>query len=225
MDVEQLQKQFPLVRDLREGKEILWINPDRIPFAEAEKSLELTMEDVLDAEARLERFAPFIVKCFPETAERNGLIESPLRPISAMKKHLNEKYGSSLEGELLLKMDSHLAIAGSVKARGGIYEVLKHAEDIAIQAGKLSVTEDYSLLNSDEMREFYSQYSIAVGSTGNLGLSIGIMSAKLGFQVTVHMSADARQWKKDLLRSKGVTVVEYTDDYSKAVKEGRRMAE
>jgi D-serine dehydratase len=103
--------------------------------------------------------------------------------------------------------------------------VFKHAEELALKKKRLSIHDDYTILNSDEFRTFFSNYSIAVGSTGNLGLSIGIMGVKLGFRVVVHMSADAKEWKKELLRKKGVTVIEHDSDFSKAVSEGRKQAE
>ena len=139
-----------------------------------------------------------------------------------MKDFLNESYNAGVTGRLMLKQDSHLAVSGSVKARGGIYEVLKHTEDLALENGFLR--EDYTVFASEASRAFFGKYAIHVGSTGNLGLSIGIMGAAFGYRTTVHMSADAKEWKKALLRSKGVTVREYDSDYSLAVQEGRKLA-
>ena len=222
---DDLIKKSPLLQKMQRGEEVVWINPDLCPFETAEKNPELTMADIEDAEKRLERFAPFIMKCFPETKDRKGLIESVLTPVPEMKALLRDKYGAGLEGNLLLKQDSHLAIAGSVKARGGIYEVLKHTEDLALEAGILKPGDSYEKLADQEARDFFRNYKVQVGSTGNLGMSIGIMSAAVGYQVIVHMSADARQWKKDLLRSRGVEVIEYESDYSEAVKQGRKMSD
>lgn len=224
MNTEELKQADPLIGEMALGHEITWINPGLAPAAEAFEGLSVSEEDIRDAEARLERFAPFIRAVFPETEETGGLIESPLREIPAMKEAMIRE-GCSIRGRLMLKMDSHLAAAGSVKARGGIYEILKYAESLALAHGKLGEGESYIRFAEKDMKEFLSGYSIHVGSTGNLGLSIGIISAALGFQVNVHMSADAKQWKKDLLRSKGVQVIEYSGDYGRAVKEGRKLAE
>ena len=227
MDAQKYIEASPVIRRIASKEETAWINPYLLPFAVTDGTCQLVVSDgdIEDAEKRLARFASFIKKCFPETQETDGLIESPLARIPSMQKKLEETYGCKIPGQLLLKMDSHLAIAGSIKARGGIYEVLKHAEDLALEAGKLQVDQDYAKLANPEMKEFFGQYTVQVGSTGNLGLSIGIMSAALGFKVKVHMSADAKQWKKDLLRSKGVEVIEYADDYSKAVAEGRKNSD
>lgn len=215
----------PVLASVIEEKETVWINPDLLPFHLAEKDLELSMKDIDEAEERLNRFAPFIAECFPETRAQGGIIESVLTPIPKMQEYINEKYQSALMGKLLLKQDSHLAIAGSIKARGGIYEVLKHTEDLALKHGLLSPQDSYKVLASENNRSFFRGYTIQVGSTGNLGMSIGIMSAAIGYNVIVHMSADAKQWKKDLLRSHGVRVVEYESDYSEAVLNGRKLSD
>ncbi|MGL5457580.1 MAG: D-serine ammonia-lyase [Citrobacter telavivensis] len=224
-NIQKLIAQYPLVEDLVALRETTWFNPGTTSLAEGLPYVGLTEQDVKGAHARLARFAPYLAKAFPETAATGGIIESEVVAIPAMQQRLEKQYGQKISGEILLKKDSHLPISGSIKARGGIYEVLTHAEKLAREAGMLTPEEDYSVLLSPKFKAFFSQYSIAVGSTGNLGLSIGIMSARIGFNVTVHMSADARAWKKAKLRSHGVTVVEYEEDYGVAVEQGRKAAQ
>lgn len=223
MDLKALIEKSPIVGDISQARPCVWFNPDLKRGADAFSGTTLSMEDILDAQRRLERFAPFIARCFPETASANGVIESPLTRTDSMRARLNDEFQGAIGGTLFLKRDSDLPIAGSVKARGGIYEVLKHTETLALENGLLKPDGDYSTLASH--RDFFSKYKIQVGSTGNLGLSIGISSAAIGYDVTVHMSADAKEWKKRLLREKGVRVVEYASDYSEAVKHGRELSD
>ena len=215
---------IPAVGDASRQKETFWLNDKKIPNGEKKIDL-LQPNQIEDARLRLERFAPYLKKVFPELEETGGIIESELREIAGMKDYLDKTYGAALEGRLMLKMDSHLPVSGSVKARGGIYEVLKHAEDLVMESGLLRDTDDYRVLAEPKFQEFFGKHTVQVGSTGNLGMSIGIMSAKLGFHVIVHMSADAKQWKKDLLRSRGVEVIEYSDDYCAAVEQGRKNSD
>lgn len=225
INIEQLTEQYPLVKELIELKEVSWFNPSITRLEEGLSYVGLGSEDIQDASQRLKRFAPYLAKAFPETAKTNGIIESEVVLISEMQSVLEREYDTPIQGRLLLKKDSHLPISGSIKARGGIYEVLTHAEKLAIEAGLLTESDDYSKLLNEEFRDFFKRFSIAVGSTGNLGMSIGIMSAKLGFSVSVHMSADARAWKKNRLRALGVNVIEYAQDYGVAVAQGRKEAE
>lgn len=239
--LRELNAKFSVLDQLSTAQEVFWVNPKyqaelsekleadqgqaSAPYREQYPQRHLGQEEILQAEARLSRFASYIAQAFPETRSSGGLIESSLVLIPHMQNYLEQHYQLTLPGKIWLKCDSHLPISGSIKARGGIYEVLKHAEGLVLQHGMLTTDSDYALLAASEFREFFAQYAIAVGSTGNLGLSIGVIGAKLGFKVTVHMSADAKAWKKALLRSKGVEVIEYSSDYSKAVAEGRKQAE
>lgn len=210
----------------------LWLNP---AYGQPQ-ACDLSRRDIDDAEARLLRFAPLLQRLFPELEVANGLIESQLVPARHMQALLADQvsqasavYGASspqtLPGKLWIKNDHQLPVAGSVKARGGIYEVLCVAEQLALEAGLIVDTDNYAQLADTAARELFSRYTLSVGSTGNLGLSIGLMSAALGFKACVHMSVEAKQWKKDRLRQQGVTVIEHKNDYSNAVAAGRQAAE
>ena len=197
-------------------------NPNPVNTAEAienaKKKHNICFSDILDAEERLKRFAPFLEKAFPDTEK--GIIESPLKPAFNFGREI-----LALERNFYIKCDSSLPAAGSIKARGGIYEILKFAETLALENNRLKKDDDYSAFSSAEFKKLFSKYHIAVGSTGNLGMSIGIISAALGFRVTIHMSADAKEWKKNKLRSLGVNVIEHKGSYAEAVEEGRKECE
>lgn len=200
-----------LIAKLKSDKEFLWINPN---FNKRAIYGEVSSKEINEANNLLLKFAPFLKSVFKELESTDGIIESPLITLN--------KFGIK---NLYLKEDNLLPIAGSVKARGGIFEILKYAETLAANANLIDVEKDYSQFDSDVFRKFFSEYKIQVGSTGNLGISIGLISAKLGFNAIVHMSKDAKDWKKKLLRENGVNVTQYDSNYSEAVKNGRMLSD
>ncbi|WP_369061686.1 D-serine ammonia-lyase [Kocuria rhizophila] len=298
----------PLAARLAREEPLTWWNPAATDAAQGLAASGVDPAIVDDAAARLERFRPWIAATFPDTAAAGGLIESPLQEASAWQDAAGVR-----SGRVLLKRDDILPVSGSVKARGGVHEVLQYAESLAVAHGLLpdpgpttgwdstadadstlgpgpmknpgpdsdagaglapvvapalpvhrpssggaaapglsagvavgaadgpdeaartgaarptdgtaSRTVDCTAFSSAPLRALMAEHRVVVGSTGNLGLSIGIISAALGLQATVHMSTHAQQWKKDLLRSRGVEVVEHSTDYTQAVAAGRRAAE
>ena len=216
-----------VLKQLSRNAPCLWINPSLGEASPSTQTAELSMADINEAEARLHRFAPLLQTLFPELTSSKGMIESELLNVPTLREHLiSGPPETSIQGELWIKADHNLPVAGSIKARGGIYEVLHFVESLALEKRLLnSDSDDYTLLAKPEARALFEQYTLSVGSTGNLGLSIGLISAALGFKACVHMSVEAKQWKKDRLRNNGVTVVEHSNDYSNAVAAGRSAAE
>ncbi|QYM97827.1 D-serine ammonia-lyase [Dickeya ananatis] len=223
--LQQWFHDFPLLAPLVSRQPVCWFNPAAASVHEALGDVPLTHADVTDASQRLQRFAPFLQHAFSALQASGGIIESELVAVPTFAAAVARQAGLDTPPSVLLKLDSHLPVAGSVKARGGIYEVLFHAEQLALGHGLLREDDDYRRLLDDDCQQYFRRHKVAVGSTGNLGMSIGITSARLGFDTTVHMSADARQWKKDRLRAHGVRVVEYDGDYGQAVAQGRREAQ
>lgn len=118
-----------LLRALQAYQEVCWINPNF-----GKKISYFTINDVIDASKRLQRFAPYIAKVFPDTKSTNGIIESELVEIPSMLDKIKEKEHFETNSKLYFKCDNNLPVSGSIKARGGIYEVLTFAEKVALDS-------------------------------------------------------------------------------------------
>jgi len=208
-----------LLAGLQKRNPLLWLNP---ALGSALPKDSPGAADIDEAEARLLRCAGLMAHLFPELQSSEGLIESPL----TRAERLQQAMGDATEPDAawFIKSDHALPIAGSVKARGGFHEVLAFAEKLALECGVLAHDGDRRELAGAAARELFAQYTVSVGSTGNLGLSIGVMAAALGFRAVVHMSTDAKGWKKDRLRKCGVQVIEHAGDYAQAVAAGRAQS-
>lgn len=170
--------------------------------------VRFTLYDAFLVKKRFERFAPLFMEAFEE-------IDGPCY-------YKSDLYKSKLGDELYLKLDSELKVAHSVKARGGFNEVMVKVEDVLKKNNMLDKFDELSL---DDIRKIMAAHTIEVSSTGNLGLSLGLCAKAFGFKAKVHMSRDAKDWKKKLLREAGAEVIEYDHDYTYAVKMGRLSAE
>lgn len=174
-------------------------------------------------------------------------LQSPLVEIPTFQKMATRIWAGQIPGRWFAKMDAALPIAGSVKARGGIYEVVCFAMEVLEREGlvpskilrgfeevtsavtpaeeKADVCSDSSQraaaisrdIDRVRIREVLSKYTVTVASTGNLGLSIGLTARKLGFCAKVYLSSDAKAWKVEKLREVGAEVVLVESDYNAVV--------
>jgi len=183
---------------LREGRGTLWLRPD-IADTDALSDV-MTMDEVDAAAARFARFAPALSVLFPDSGW-DGRIRSELLDYPALD-------GAGL---CLVKGDHALPMTGSIKARGGVHELLCYIEQIALEHGLLR-DGSYHALAGRHARAVFGSYCASVASTGNLGYSIGLVARSFGLVAEVHMSHDAKQWKKDRLRALGATVIEHRCD-------------
>ena len=173
------------------------------------------------AQNRYMRFMPFLAEAFPETAARKGIIESELYDISDFTEEINE----SFKGKLFLKDDAHLPVGQSVTARGSMHEVL-HIAEILLQKNKLlSPTENYSKVNSGEIKELFSHYKIYAVDCENLAVSAGLLAARLGFKTVVYLHENKNQEKINILLNEKIKIREYKSDYLTAINEAQKVCE
>jgi len=196
---------------LRAGKPAVWMRES--PAGVEALSGAVGPDAVQAAAARFARFAPTLALLFAESGW-DGLIRSELLD-----------YPDTDDMPLcLVKADHDLPMTGSIKARGGVHGLLCFIEAIALDYGLVGPDGNYAALAGPGARRIFADHRVIVASTGNLGYSVGLVARAFGMAADVHMSREAKSWKKERLRRLGANVLEQDCDYGGTVARARAAA-
>lgn len=67
LNLNNLTNDFPLLNKLMALEEVVWFNPNVTTLDQGLPYVGLDEKDIHDASLRLQRFAPYLAKAFPET--------------------------------------------------------------------------------------------------------------------------------------------------------------
>jgi len=207
-----------VLRKLQRSNTVCIVNPNHSNDPRDIEKQSITRSDIQEARELLERARPLFKKLWPDDQmlkDWEGLIESPLTPAEKLR----DAMGGT--GTWLLKRDDDLPVAGSTKGRGAFFAVLEHAEKLAVEKGLIAKGQDLGNLCSPEAKAIFSEYKVAVGSTGNLGMGIALLAAALGFDAKVFLSEEAADWKKKRLTDHGCKIHEHPGNFKEALQKGR----
>lgn len=207
-----------VLKRLQRSNTVCIFNPNHSNDVHDIEKQSITRSDIQDARELLERAKPLFKKLWPDDQTLkhwDGLIESPLNSAENLRREMGGK------GTWLLKRDDDLPVAGSIKGRGAFFAVLEHAEKLAVGKGLITQGQDLGNLCSPEAKAIFSEYKIAVGSTGNLGMGIALLAAALGFEAKVYLSKEAADWKKKRLIDHGCKIFEHKGNFKEALQQGR----
>jgi len=192
---------------LRADQTAVWRNPapePRVVDAAERAKIEA-------AAARFARFAPLLRRLFPQDGW-DGVIRSALLDYRAPFAGLPQ---------VLVKADHDLPMTGSIKARGGVYELLTFVEKVAYDEALLEPGEPLEKLLEPQAQAVLNLHCVAVASTGNLGYSVGLVARAMGLAAEIHVSSDAKPWKVARLRALDAKVVEHECNYTETVARAR----
>lgn len=202
------------------GEPHFWPNPRVKPSIEGFAVSPSSRQIVEESRAAWDSFAPLLARLFPELEESGGQVISPLLKLD---ENIAKSKGLP-SARTYLKADHLLPLTGTVKSRGGLFEVLTFAEATARAKGLLAYGDSLEQLATTAIQGHFGKIRILTGSTGNLGYSVGLSARALGFETEIHMSKDAKRWKVERLRGLGAKVIQYEGDFSYAVAQAREAA-